>query len=96
MPAKLTQRDSGLADSIEPDSTESRRQSITPIPGYRTDTPETEGLAEQVQRILSYSPKTSSMLSIIQFSIDLNSDSIPRYRIYRNTALFRFISTHNP
>lgn len=30
MPAKLTQRDSGLADSIEPDSTESRRQSVTP------------------------------------------------------------------
>lgn len=30
MPAKLTQRDSGLADSIEPDTTESRRQSVTP------------------------------------------------------------------
>ena len=29
-PAKLTQRDSGLADSIEPDTADSRRQSVTP------------------------------------------------------------------
>ena len=38
MPAKLTQRDSGLADSIEPDSTESRRQSVTP--DVRASSPE--------------------------------------------------------
>ena len=39
-PAKLTQRDSGLADSIEPDSTESRRQSVTP--DVRATSPEPE------------------------------------------------------
>ncbi|XP_063680198.1 myosin light chain kinase 2, skeletal/cardiac muscle-like isoform X3 [Bolinopsis microptera] len=42
-PAKLTQRDSGLADSIEPDSTESRRQSVTP--DIRATSP--EPVAEQ-------------------------------------------------
>ena len=38
LPAKLTQRDSGLADSIEPDSTGSRRQSLSPqSPEMSTD-----------------------------------------------------------